>query len=398
MPQDNETQASSNKIARRLAAILAADVAGYSRLTSIDEEGTAKMLLEHRSVTDALIENFGGRIANTAGDSIIAEFASSVEAVRCAVEIQEAIRTRNLSVPSSSQVQFRIGINVGDVILQDGDLLGDSVNVAARLESLAEPGGICLSGEVHDQIQGKLSLGFRAMGTKRLRNIERPVRAYNVEGVQDVNVRKENKLRILAAGGAFFAAACLGLVYVLTARDSTTTLSGGSPPWTSESNLDAPPLPQMSDVVASGEWNEHSYYAILTWGSSWQSAVADAKKRGGYLASITSEAENSFVFELIKNDERLWDMHQDGQAFGPWIGTYQEEGAIEPDGGWALVSGEPVTFSSWSEGQPNNHGGNSDVVRFHNYVHQPSPYWDDANGAGSSRGYILEVERVDSTN
>lgn len=398
MPQDNETQASSNKIARRLAAILAADVAGYSRLTSIDEEGTAKMLLEHRSVTDALIENFGGRIANTAGDSIIAEFASSVEAVRCAVEIQEAIRTRNLSVPSSSQVQFRIGINVGDVILQDGDLLGDSVNVAARLESLAEPGGICLSGEVHDQIQGKLSLGFRAMGTKRLRNIERPVRAYNVEGVQDVSVRKENKLRILAAGGAFFAAACLGLVYVLTARDSTTTLSGGSPPWTSESNLDAPPLPQMSDVVASGEWNEHSYYAILTWGSSWQSAVADAKKRGGYLASITSEAENSFVFELIKNDERLWDMHQDGQAFGPWIGTYQEEGAIEPDGGWALVSGEPVTFSSWSEGQPNNHGGNSDVVRFHNYVHQPSPYWDDANGAGSSRGYILEVERVDSTN
>lgn len=389
---------SSNKIARRLAAILAADVAGYSRLTSIDEEGTAKMLLEHRSVTDALIENFGGRIANTAGDSIIAEFASSVEAVRCAVEIQEAIRTRNLSVPSSSQVQFRIGINVGDVILQDGDLLGDSVNVAARLESLAEPGGICLSGEVHDQIQGKLSLGFRAMGTKRLRNIERPVRAYNVEGVQDVSVRKENKLRILAAGGAFFAAACLGLVYVLTARDSTTTLSGGSPPWTSESNLDAPPLPQMSDVVASGEWNEHSYYAILTWGSSWQSAVADAKKRGGYLASITSEAENSFVFELIKNDERLWDMHQDGQAFGPWIGTYQEEGAIEPDGGWALVSGEPVTFSSWSEGQPNNHGGNSDVVRFHNYVHQPSPYWDDANGAGSSRGYILEVERVDSTN
>lgn len=139
MPQDNETQASSNKITRRLAAILAADVAGYSRLTSIDEEGTAKMLLEHRSVTDALIENFGGRIANTAGDSIIAEFASSVEAVRCAIEIQEAIRTRNLSVPSFSQVQFRIGINVGDVILQDGDLLGDSVNVAARLESLAEP-------------------------------------------------------------------------------------------------------------------------------------------------------------------------------------------------------------------------------------------------------------------
>ncbi len=356
------------------------------------------MLLEHRSVTDALIENFGGRIANTAGDSIVAEFASSVEAVRCAVEIQEAIRTRNLTVPSSSQVQFRIGINVGDVILQDGDLLGDSVNVAARLESLAEPGGICLSGEVHDQIQGKLSLGFRAMGIKRLRNIDRPVRAYNVEGVQDASVRKENKLRILAAGGSFFAAACLGLVYVLTARDSTTTLSGGSPPWSSESNLDAPPLPQMSDVVASGEWNEHFYYAILTWGSSWQSAVADAKKRGGYLASITSEAENSFVFELIKNDERLWDMHQDGQAFGPWIGTYQEEGAIEPDGGWALASGEPVTFSNWSEGQPNNHGGNSDVVRFHNYVHQPSPYWDDANGAGSSRGYILEVERVDSTN
>lgn len=396
MPQDKETQANSNKVTRRLAAILAADVAGYSRLTSIDEEGTARMLLEHRTVTDALIESYGGRIANTAGDSIIAEFASSVEAVRCAVEIQEAIRTRNLTVSSSSQIQFRIGINVGDVILQDGDLLGDSVNVAARLESLAEPGGICLSGEVHDQIRGKLSLGFRAMGAKRLKNIDRPVRAYNVEGVRDNSASPKSMLRKLAAGGAVFAVVCFGLLYVLAVRDDTISLSSGSPPWSTDSTLDAPPLPQMSDVVASGTWDGNAYYAILTWGSSWQSAVADAEKRGGYLVSITSEAENNFVFDLIKNDERLWIMYEDGQAFGPWIGAYQETGAIEPDEGWALVSGEPVTFLNWSEGQPNNHGGNSDVVRFHNYINQPSPYWDDANGNGSSRGYVLEFEGVES--
>ena len=398
MPQDKEIQPNSNKITRRLAAILAADVAGYSRLTSIDEEGTARMLLEHRSVTDALIENYGGRIANTAGDSIVAEFASSVEAVRCAIEIQEAIRTRNLAVPSSLQIQFRIGINVGDVILQDGDLLGDSVNVASRLESLAEPGGICLSGEVHDQIQGKLSLGFRAMGAKRLKNIDRPVRAYNVEGVRDNTTSTKQKSHKLAVGGAVVAVVCTGLLYTLATRNDTTLFSSGSPPWSADSNLSAPPLPQMSDVVASGEWNGHAYYAILTWGSSWQSAVADAEKRGGYLASITSDAENDFVYELTKNDERLWIMFEDGQAFGPWIGTYQETGAVEPDGGWALVSGEPVTFSNWSEGQPNNFGGNSDVVRFHNYIHQPSPFWDDADGNGSSRGYILEVESGEKTN
>lgn len=116
MEKSNETKPDTSKVQRRLAAILAADVAGYSRLTSVDEEGTAKMLLEHRSVTDALIESYGGRIANTAGDSIVAEFSSSVEAVRCAVEIQEAISTRNLTVPTNSQIRFRIGVNVGDVI------------------------------------------------------------------------------------------------------------------------------------------------------------------------------------------------------------------------------------------------------------------------------------------
>jgi len=145
------------------------------------------------------------------------------------------------------------------------------------------------------------------------------------------------------------------------------------------------------EVVASGVFAGRLYEVVLTWGGSWSEADAAARRRGGHLVSITSADENEFVYTLIAPDLRLWDMVEDGQAFGPWIGLYQPPGAPEPDGGWAWVGGDPVTFKNFSEGQPNNFGGNSDVVRFHNAVHEPSPFWDDARtDSSSARGYVME--------
>jgi class 3 adenylate cyclase len=168
-------------VKRKLAAILATDAVGYSKLMSTDEEGTLKILAAHRAVIDGIIEFHEGRIINTAGDSVIAEFASPVEAVRCAVEIQDALKTRNDSLPETQRLLFRIGVNLGDVMEKGADLLGDGVNVAARLESIAEPGGICVSSSVYDQIAGKLDLGFVNIGTQSLKNIQRPIQVYRVE-------------------------------------------------------------------------------------------------------------------------------------------------------------------------------------------------------------------------
>jgi class 3 adenylate cyclase len=168
-------------VKRKLAAILAADAVGYSRMMAADEEGTMKILSAHRSVIDGIIQFHEGRIINTAGDSVLAEFASPTQAVRCAVEIQDALKTRNDSLPEERRLHFRIGVNLGDVMVKGEDLLGDGVNVAARLEGIAEPGEICLSSSVYDQIAGKLDLGFVDMGEQSLKNIDRPIRAYRVE-------------------------------------------------------------------------------------------------------------------------------------------------------------------------------------------------------------------------
>lgn len=172
---------SATPVKRKLAAILAADAVGYSRMMAADEEGTMKILSAHRSVIDGIIQFHEGRIINTAGDSVLAEFASPTQAVRCAVEIQDALKTRNDSLPDERRMHFRIGVNLGDVMVKGEDLLGDGVNVAARLEGIAEPGEIYLSSSVYDQIAGKLDLGFVDMGEQSLKNIERPVRAYRVD-------------------------------------------------------------------------------------------------------------------------------------------------------------------------------------------------------------------------
>jgi class 3 adenylate cyclase/pimeloyl-ACP methyl ester carboxylesterase len=172
--------ASKDRVERRLAAIFSADIAGYSRLIGVDELGTLRDLMAHREKMDGLIAHHGGRVANTAGDSVLAEFPSVVDAVECAVAIQTKLREAILGVALENALRFRIGIHLGDVIIRGEDLLGDGVNVAARLESIAEPGGICVSGAVYDQIDDKVQVSFRALGQPTLKNIAKPIEAYAV--------------------------------------------------------------------------------------------------------------------------------------------------------------------------------------------------------------------------
>jgi TolB-like protein/class 3 adenylate cyclase len=170
------------RVERKLAAILAADVAGYSRLMGADEEGTHAALMALRGeVSDPKIAQHRGRIVKTTGDGLLAEFASVVDAVRCAIELLREVALRNDDVPSERRIQFRIGINIGDIIIEADDIYGDGVNVAARLETLAEPGGICISAIVLDQVQGRVDCTFADIGEQSLKNIARPIRVYRVE-------------------------------------------------------------------------------------------------------------------------------------------------------------------------------------------------------------------------
>ncbi|MGZ5828325.1 MAG: adenylate/guanylate cyclase domain-containing protein [Xanthobacteraceae bacterium] len=165
---------------RKIAAILAADIAGYSRLVAEDEEETLRRLQAYREVVDDFITKASGRIFNTAGDAVLAEFASAVEAVRCAIDIQESLRTRNRAYPPSRQMSFRIGITIGDVVERNGDLLGDGVNIAARLEGIAPVGGICVSRTVYEQVANKLSVQFADIGEQQVKNIPNPIHAFTV--------------------------------------------------------------------------------------------------------------------------------------------------------------------------------------------------------------------------
>jgi len=166
--------------ARRIAAILAADVAGYSRLIGIDEEGTLVRLKAHRrELVDPEIGAHRGRIVKTTGDGLLVEFARAIDAVRCAVAVQRGM-TAAAAEPLDRQIQFRVGINVGDVLADGDDILGDSVNIAARLEAIAEPGGICLSAAAYEQVRGKIELAVADMGEQDLKNIARPLRTYRV--------------------------------------------------------------------------------------------------------------------------------------------------------------------------------------------------------------------------
>ncbi len=168
------------RLERKLVAILAADVEGYSRHMERDEEATLATLSSHRLVVDELIASYGGRITGTAGDSVVAEFASVVDALDCALGIQEKLAAANAGLPPDQRLQFRIGLNVGDVMVKDGDIFGDGVNIAARLESLAAPGGVCISRGVRDHVRKMGRYAFEDLGEQTVKNIAHPIRAFRV--------------------------------------------------------------------------------------------------------------------------------------------------------------------------------------------------------------------------
>jgi TolB-like protein/class 3 adenylate cyclase len=174
-------QMSEARVERRLTAILAADVVGYSRLMGADEEGTlAALKAIRRELVDPRIVKHRGRIVKTTRDGLLVEFASVVDAVRCAVDVQREMTERNIGVPAETRIEFRVGINLGDIIIDGDDIFGDGVNVAARLETLAEPGGICVSRVVRDQVRDRLAFAFEDMGEQQVKNIARPVRAHRI--------------------------------------------------------------------------------------------------------------------------------------------------------------------------------------------------------------------------
>jgi len=200
-------------VKRKLTAILSADVKGYSRLMGEDEVSTVRTLEDYRETMSTLIEQHRGRVVDSPGDNLMAEFASVVDAVRCAVEIQEALRAKNAELPENRRMRFRIGINLGDVIEEGDRIYGDGVNIAARIEGLAEPGGICISGSAYEQIENKLPLGYEYLGEHFVKNIAKPIRVYRVPmepgGVAEATRRKKRAGLKMWNWAAFAGAAVL---------------------------------------------------------------------------------------------------------------------------------------------------------------------------------------------
>jgi len=268
---DEQDNPSAQALERKLATILSADVAEFSRLMGEDEEDTLRTFRGHKQVFESLVAMHRGRIFNTAGDAILAEFNSAVEAVRCATDIQAALRTRNDKLPPARQVRFRIGINLGDVMVQGVDLMGDGVNVAARLQTAAEPGGICISGSVHDQIRNKLSLSFLSLGEKSFKNIQQPVRTFSISEIEgggtlpatqpEAPHAKSNPAKwiiaavvLLLAGGGYWAytihqrdtagqAQAAAAAAQQSANPPATPPAATSPPGTMTMSATAPPQP-----------------------------------------------------------------------------------------------------------------------------------------------------------
>jgi adenylate cyclase len=245
---------------RRLAAILAVDVAGYSRLMGADEAGTHERVRAHlNELVDPKIAEHRGRTVKHTGDGLLAEFPSVVDAVRCAAE-QRAMVDREASLPEDRRIRFRVGINLGDVIVEDDDIFGDGVNVAARLESLAEPGGLCISRMVHDQIRDKLTYAFEDLGEQSVKNIARPVRVYSLrpEAVADLPAsgvlpeaprhRRRAVSTIAATAAAAIVIALMGWwVWPVTRSSSTPAVTAVAAAPTA--NLQPLVVPRLSIVV-----------------------------------------------------------------------------------------------------------------------------------------------------
>jgi TolB-like protein/class 3 adenylate cyclase/Flp pilus assembly protein TadD len=319
----------SKRIDRKLAAIVAADVAGYSRLMAADEEGTLARLKGHRAaLIDPKIAEHGGRIIKTTGDGMLVEFASVVDALRCLVEIQRGMLERNADIPAEKRIDFRVGINVGDVIVDCDDIYGDGVNVAARLESLAEPGGILVAGVVRDQVRDKLSFSFDDLGDQSVKNIPRPVRAYRVRLNDDGPPPLPKRAARVGMGGRRIAAiVAAALLLTVVAGGGAWYSAGGlkSAATVAQQSIALPtlpepgkPLPHLSIVVLP--------FANLS-GDATQDYFAD-----GVTESLTTDLSRiSGSFVIARNTAFTFKgKNVDAKEIGKQLGVrYVLEGSVQ---------------------------------------------------------------------
>lgn len=383
-------------MSRRLLTILAADIAGYSSHVEADEEQAVRHLTALRQLMDSVIEAHGGRIANSAGDSVLAWFESPVQALRASIRFQEAHRVYNANLPPNHRMMYRVGVNIGDISVQPGgDLLGHGVNIAARLEALAEPGGICLSSTVMDQVEGKFDFAFSKVGEHRVKNISKPILVFSVGGaVKTPSLLRRRITEILKHPGLSLSVALLVALfsgatawYVLRRSEVQAT----TPELAAllRSNPSSEDILASFDLVTTDSFQGHTYHIIRTWGGTWADVQALSNALRGYPVAIGTPEENAFLFELSLRDEGHWKRYGTAHE-GPLIGLVQDEGADEPDGGWRWENGEPVNYSNWATGSPDNYRGNQNLATFANPRSEvPSPTWGDTPAIHNS--IVIEV-------
>ena len=387
------------KPSRKLLTVLAADVVGYSKMIEHDEEGALKQLSKVFSLARNVIESQNGRIANTAGDSIVAAFESPVEAVKAALSIQEKLGAQpeqtDKRQPSAS---LRIGINMGDVALQEnGDILGHGVNIAARLEALAEPGGVCISDNVINHVKNIVDFEFSKIGQHYVKNIEKPVVVYTTSSsarhwsrrVRNTlaNIYNSYVLRLASIALTFLTMAFL--VWSMVSVKNGNVLTNSDVKAALEQASDRSTILQSFDLVTEGQLGTSEYYVIRTWGGELSEFLELADKLGGHLVTINSPEENDYVYNLTLSEDGHWFMAA-GNAIGPMIGLVQSPDGAEPDAGWGWSNGEAVTYTNWKKYGPDNSGGRQDLANFQGREKGvPAPTWNDFNG--NPRSIILEI-------
>jgi len=327
-----------DRIERRLAAILAADVAGYSRLTGMDEEGTHVQLQAHlRALVDPKVAEHRGRVVKNTGDGMLAEFSSVVDAVRCALDVQRGMAERNTEVPDEKRIEFRMGINVGDIIIDRGDIFGDGVNVAARLEGLAKPGGICISDDAHRQVRGKFDVTFEDVGERQLKNIARPVRVFRV-ALDDARPAKPIWAPAVRRDRWSARVTAIGAAVVLIAS------AGGAALYFHLSR--APVVSQMPDQLAKP--SERLSIVVLPFANLSGNASQD------YLADVISDElttgfsrfRDSFVISrstAFTYKGKPIDVRQIGKDLGV---RYVLEGSVQPSGDRLRVRAQLIDTES----------------------------------------------------
>jgi adenylate cyclase len=338
----------TGRVERRLAAILAADVAGYSRFMGLDEEGTlARLKALRRELADPKIKEHRGRIVKTTGDGLLVEFASVIDSLRCAVEIQAAMAESNAPLPADKRIEFRVGIHQGDIVVEDGDIFGDGVNVAARLEGLAEPGGICVSARVQEDVAGKLDIAFRDLGEQQLRNIARSVRTYAVGAAASPARHRRRRIvisRLVAAAIILVVAGIGATTWWAWPRLSPSATTAQAVPTAipPAASIDAKPAPRLSIVVLP--------FANLS-NDPQQQYFAD-----GITEDLTTDLSRlRSVLVISHNTAATYrDKHIEAKQIGRELGVrYVLEGSVRRSGNQVRVNAQLIDASNnahlWAE-------------------------------------------------